>query len=359
MNPFMSLWNKRPTVFVPKTNQQVFTMLFKDYKENIMRISDDIYSICFEYTDISFAKADLEDAGEIFLKWVDYLNSFTDKAHIQVTNASTPVNTEKYKQQFIYDEESMVSEQERHLAHEFNALIDDAIGKKKNTLITKRYVTISQKALNYEDAKAIFFNIYRKTEEKFNDLKSSIRIVPVNERLTLIHDFWNIQTADEKGIKDFEEYRKEKDLTIYDVLAPHEYINLRESDYIEITPQDVLNSDTETDEVHRKRFIRCLYIEPDFPNAITPKFYNILTTIEDLHLVTTINIQPNETTKIVKKLSKLQSGLETERYNKVKQYAKQQMNYEYMKDKKLETKLDDVTQMIEDMVLCQEKGLIK
>ena len=37
-NPFMSLWNKRPTVFVPKTNQQVFTMLFKDYKENIMRI---------------------------------------------------------------------------------------------------------------------------------------------------------------------------------------------------------------------------------------------------------------------------------------------------------------------------------
>ena len=84
MNPFMSLWNKRPTVFVPKTNQQVFTMLFKDYKENIMRISDDIYSICFEYTDISFAKADLEDAGEIFLKWVDYLNSFTDKAHIQV-----------------------------------------------------------------------------------------------------------------------------------------------------------------------------------------------------------------------------------------------------------------------------------
>ena len=177
----------------------------------------------------------------------------------------------------------------------------------------------------------------------------------MNERLTLIHDFWNIQTADEKGIKDFEEYRKEKDLTIYDVLAPHEYINLRESDYIEITPQDVLNSDTETDEVHRKRFIRCLYIEPDFPNAITPKFYNILTTIEDLHLVTTINIQPNETTKIVKKLSKLQSGLETERYNKVKQYAKQQMNYEYMKDKKLETKLDDVTQMIEDIQYNDQK----
>lgn len=77
--------------------------------------------------------------------------------------------------------------------------------------------------------------------------------------MTLIHDFWNIQTADEKGIKDFEEYRKEKDLTIYDVLAPHEYINLRESDYIEITPQDVLNSDTETDEIHKNAlFVVCI-----------------------------------------------------------------------------------------------------
>ena len=37
-NPFMSLWNKRPTVFVPKTNQQVFTMLFKDYKETHLQI---------------------------------------------------------------------------------------------------------------------------------------------------------------------------------------------------------------------------------------------------------------------------------------------------------------------------------
>ena len=107
-NPFMSLWNKRPTVFVPKTNQQVFTMLFKDYKENIMRIGDDMYSICFELYRYFFRKSRFRRCRCNLLKWVDYLNSFTDKAHIQVTNASTPVNTEKYKQQFIYDEESMV-----------------------------------------------------------------------------------------------------------------------------------------------------------------------------------------------------------------------------------------------------------
>jgi len=84
---------RKNKVFVPKTNQQLMSMMFDEISQNIMRIDDDTYSICFEYTDISFAKADAEDAGAIFLKWVDYLNSFTKNTHIQVTNASTPINT--------------------------------------------------------------------------------------------------------------------------------------------------------------------------------------------------------------------------------------------------------------------------
>lgn len=334
---------------IPKTNQQVMMMLFKEIEDNIMRIDKDIYSICFEYTDISFAKADVEDAAAIFLKWVDFLNSFSEITHIQINNASTPVNTEKYKEQFVYKDTDVHNEKEQEIAEEFNQLISDTIGKKRNTLLTKKYITISQKALDFEDARAIFFNIYRRIEEKFKDLKSNIRIVPMNERLTLIHDFWNIHTADEKGIGNFLDYAEKNGLTVYDALAPKEYMNMRESDYIEITPQDILNTDTEEDEEHKKRFIRCLYIVPDFPNAITPKFYNELTSFEDIHMVTTINIQPTETSKSLKKMTKLQSGLETERYNKIKSLAKSQINYEYMKDKKLEARISDVDQMIEDI----------
>lgn len=334
-------------VYSPKTNQQVMSMMFKDIEDNIMRISDDIYSICFEYTDISFSKADVEDAATIFLKWVDFLNSFSEATHIQINNASTPVNTEKYKEQFIIKNNK--SSNEKKIADEFNQLISDTIGKKRNTLLTKKYITISQKALNFDDARAIFFNIYRRIEEKFKDIKSNVRIVPMNERLTLIHDFWNVKTADEKRIKNFLDYSKENGITIYDALAPKEYINMRGSDYIEITSEDMINTDNEEAGHHKKRFIRCMYIEPDFPNAITPKFYNELTSLEDIQMVTTINIQPTETTKSLKKMTKLQSGLETERYNKIKSLAKNQVNYEFMKDKKLESRINDVTQMIEDI----------
>lgn len=345
---------RKNKVFVPKTNQQLMSMMFDEISQNIMRIDDDTYSICFEYTDISFAKADAEDAGAIFLKWVDYLNSFTKNTHIQVTNASTPINTEKYKKDFVYDESQLLDENEKEIAREFNTLIDHAIGTNRNTLITKRYITVSQHAMNFDDAKSIFFNIYRRTEEKFKDLKSDIRIVPMDERLTLLHDFWNIQTADEKNMHDILGYAKENDLTIYDVLAPKEYINVTNTDYLEITPQDIANSDAEETK-HKKKFIRCLYIDPDFPNAITPRFYNTLTTIQDVNMITTINIQPTETVKAVKRLNKLQSGLETERFGKIKSLAKQQLNYEYMKDKKLEGKLEDVGQMIEDIQYNDQK----
>jgi len=95
----------------------------------------------------------------------------------------------------------LLDENEKEIAREFNTLIDHAIGTNRNTLITKRYITVSQHAMNFDDAKSIFFNIYRRTEEKFKDLKSDIRIVPMDERLTLLHDFWNIQTADEKNMQ--------------------------------------------------------------------------------------------------------------------------------------------------------------
>lgn len=349
------LQSNRPKVFIPKTTPQVISMLFQDFQDNIMRINEDTYSMCFEYTDISFSKADYEDAGAIFLKWVDFLNSFSERTHIQVTNASTPVNTEKFKSSFVFDIDELKTENEKRLGEEFNMLIDDAIGKTKNTLLTKRYITLSQKALNYEDAKGIFFNIYRRTEERFKELKSNIRIVPTNERLTLIHDFWNLQTADEKGITDFEAYAKENGRTMWETLAPKECMNIRASDYIEITPKEDLNSDEEVEGTHNKRFVRCLYVDPDFPNAITPRFYNVLTSIEDLHLITTMNIQPNETKKVIDRLRKLHSGLDAERHGKIRRYAQKNLNYEYMKDEKLETRLADVKEMIEDIQYNDQK----
>ena len=93
----------------PRTTSQIMNMFFKSYNENtsILQLDDEHYSICFEYQDISFSKADYETQESIFLKWVSYLHSFNFNDHIQVIKIGTPVKRVDYKQNYIYDENKL------------------------------------------------------------------------------------------------------------------------------------------------------------------------------------------------------------------------------------------------------------
>ena len=178
-------------VYTPKTTQDVIKYLFKDVdnKTGIFKITDDEYSICMEYTDISFAKSNDEDAESIFLKWLEFLHSFREDTHIEVVNAGSPIKTERYKEQFIFDNKGQISEIEKKIIDELNTLIINALGTNEETLQTKRFVVISLKAKSFIEANSLFLNICIKTEQKFKELKSKVNVVSVKERLSFIHNY--------------------------------------------------------------------------------------------------------------------------------------------------------------------------
>ena len=62
----------------PKTTPQIMRVFFKGFNENnsIFQLDENHFSVCFEYQDISFSKANYEEQESIFLKWVEYLHSF-------------------------------------------------------------------------------------------------------------------------------------------------------------------------------------------------------------------------------------------------------------------------------------------
>ena len=161
--------NVLPTkVFIPKSNQQIISYMFKDIDERtgIFRINEDTYSICMEYTDVSFAKANDEEAENIFFKWLEYLHSFREDNHIQVINAGTPIKTEKYKEKFIFETNCLEDEKQSQIASELNTLITNSLGTNEDTLQTKRFIVISLKAKNFIEANALFLNIFIKTEQR-------------------------------------------------------------------------------------------------------------------------------------------------------------------------------------------------
>ena len=326
-------------IFLPKIAQDIVSFLFKevDEKTSIFKISDDEYSICIEYSDVSFAKANDEEAENIFFKWLDYLHSFREDVHIEVVNASTPIKTEKFREKFIFDTSNLQDENQIKMADELNTLITNSLGTNEETLLNKRFIVLSLKAKSFLEANALFLNIYLKTEQKFKELKSKVRLVPVKERLKFIHDFLNNKTLEDKKIDNIITYAKENNITLFDAISPKSF-DLRESDFMEIDG----------------KFLRVLYVSK-LPKSITPRFYNRITTLENINLITTLNITPTNPAKMMKQVDKSLSAMETERLEKIKKAGKSNLDYEYVKDKKLETRISNAQQLQYDVQKNNQK----
>lgn len=309
-----------------------------DEKTNILKISDEEYSICIEYTDVSFAKANDEEAENIFFKWLEYLHSFREDTHIAVINAGTPIKTEKYKEKFIFDIDHLEDAAQKQIAEELNTIIVNSLGSNEETLQTKRYIVISLKAKNFIEANALFLNIFLKTEQKFKELKSKVTLVTIKERLKFLYNFFNVETLETKGIDNIITYAQENNLSIFDAIAPKKFF-MRESDFIEID---------------ERKYIRVLYVSK-LPKSLTPRFYNRLTTLEEVNLITTLNITPTNAAKMMKQVDKSLSAMETERLEKIKRAGKSNLDYEWVKDKKLETKISNAEQLQYDLQKNNQK----
>lgn len=318
--------HKANKVAKPHTTSQIMRMFFKDFNENnsIIQLDEKHFSVCFEYQDISFSKANYDVQENIFLKWVEYLHSFNFNDHIQVMCAATPVKTQDYKKNYIYSTEKE-NQNEIKIANEFNNLIETCIGNKDEVLCETRQITITTKAENMKDAQDIFFQYQLRTEEKFKELKSKIRRVTIQERLELLYNMFHNTLLKDDGINNIIEYAKNNKLSVYDVLAPKEDVSLREKNYINIG---------------NKKFIRVLYVSK-LPKSITPRFYNRITTIENSNIITTLNITPTDPAKVIRKVNKKISGMKTERLEKIKKANKNNYSYEAVKDEKLEDSIRD------------------
>lgn len=313
-------------IAIPKTTPQIIRMFFKDFNENnsIMQLDENHYSICLEYQDISFSKANYDEQEAIFLKWVDFLHSFNYNDHIQVVCSGKPVKTQDYKKNYIY-EENRLNENESKIAKEFNTSIETCLGNREEILCETRQVIITIKAESLKEAQDIFLQYQLRSEEKFKELKSKIRRTTIQERLTALYNVFHSNLMEDEGISNIVQFAKDNNLSVYDVIAPKEDVSLREKNYINIG---------------NTKFIRVLYVSK-LPKSVTPRFYNRITTLENCNIITTLNITPTDPAKTIKKVNKKISGMKTERLEKIKKANKNNYSYEAVKDEKLEDAIRD------------------
>lgn len=331
---------KTHKIAIPKTTSQIIHTFFKDFNENnsIIQLDNLHYSVCFEYQDISFAKANYEEQENIFIKWIEFLHSFNYNDHIQVVCFGNPVKTDDYKQKFIYNKENLIGNEQR-IANEFNTLIELAIGDKEEIMCEKRQIVITTKAENMKEAQDIFLQYQLRTEEKFKELKSKIRRVNIVERLSSIYNIFHNELAEENGIDNFIKYAIDNKLSLYDVLASKEDVSFREKNFIKIG---------------ENKYIRVMYVSK-LPRSVTPRFYNRITTITNYNIITTLNITPTDPVKVIKMVNKKISGMKTERLEKIKKANKNNYSYEAVLDEKLEDAISDAQNLREALEKKKQK----
>lgn len=313
---------EKMVVVKPKTTSDVIHCLFKSYDTvyNIFEIENNRYSMCIEYSDISFTKAKSNEQYSIFTQWVTYLNSLSSNVHVQVVNIGRPVRKVEVKNNFLFDTEGEhLNDNERILAKEFNRLIERSINTESEKQETKRYIVLSVKAENLGEARELLRNYYDATEDKFLKLKSRIRIVSVEEMMELIYDFFRTEKYIEESRDKTLIESIDEEHTIFDILAPKK-IDLSKRDHF----------------VVGDRYYRILYLSK-LPTTTNPFFYNRLTTV-DMDIVVTLNIQPQNNAKMIKKVDKIISGVKTERLTKIKRALKEGYPYGYVQDENLEDK---------------------
>lgn len=339
---------KKVPMAMPRTVPQVIKLFFKDFddKNNLFKISDNEYSVCFEFSDVSFAKASYEQMEFIFLKYVEFLNSLSENTRIQVIHTGIPVETTEYKQNFLFDdnEATLNNDNGKKIVDELNSLINSTIGNKKHTYCEKRLIVITTIADSFDEANTVFFQYQLKIEEKFKLFKSSVRRWSIEETLSFLYDTLNdspyIQEHPNKSILSA---FKETDGTIYDFIAPSHEIDFRDSKHIKINDN---------------KYLSVFYVNK-YPISISPKFYNSITSIDVGNIIITENIFPTMPGKVMKKIDKIISGMKTERLSKVKKALKNGYDYEFVKDEKLEEKLKSTQELRNALAKKKQKIFTK
>lgn len=327
--------------FFPKRIQDVIKGFFREYNDETFRISDNEYSQTYEYKDVSFSKAQYEIQEHIFLRWVDFLNSLSPNLFISITNYSRSVMIEDYKQDYYYCNTEFPV-----LNDEFNKLIESSLGKDSMKIETKRFLTVTVKAKNFDEATSMFLNIQLDFDKKFTALKSNLRKLDTKERLSIIYDFLSADPHDHlfneecSTINDLENKLAKENCTIYDILSPKTDCEFNKLKYFKIN----------------NKYFKVMYIK-QLPSSLTPKFLHDMS-LKEMDKLITINIQSVSNAKALKLIKKTLGGIKTNRLDKIKRASKQGYRYEDVRDEDLEERYKDTLLLQRDLRKNKQKMFV-
>lgn len=279
---------------IPKGVQDVIPVK-RIWRDGVFLVGKNKYSKTFKFTDINYIVASEEDKESMFLDYMQILNSFECEMLVKISILNSKMN-----EQNIENNIKIENEKDRldRLRSEYNRLIDEG-AKTSNGIVQEKYITITIKKKNLDEARTAFRRIALELNKHFKKLNSICIELDSNERLKMLHNFYRI--GEESSFNFDMIDNMQKGHSFKDYICPDSF-ELKK-DYFKMGD----------------KFGRVIFLK-EYASFIKDSMIAELTDISK-NLTLTIDITPVATDEAIKDAERILLGVETNKANYIRKQS--------------------------------------
>lgn len=186
MKLFSKFLKKDKEKFIIPKGVQDTIPIKRIWEDGIFLTGKNKYSKTFRFTDINYIVASEEDKEEMFLDYMQMLNSFESETFIKFTILNSKIDKVEIENNIKIENENDRLDKFRK---EYNKIIEDS-AKSSNGIKQEKYITVTVNKKSLEEARTTIRRIAVELNKHFKKLNSTCTELDANDRLKLLHNFY-------------------------------------------------------------------------------------------------------------------------------------------------------------------------
>lgn len=186
MKLFSKFLKKDKEKFIIPKGVQDTIPIKRIWEDGIFLTGRNKYSKTFKFTDINYIVASEEDKEEMFLDYMQMLNSFESETFIKFTILNSKIDNVEIENNIKIENENDRLDRFRK---EYNKIIEDS-AKSSNGIKQEKYITVTVTKKSLDEARTTIRRIAVELNKHFKKLNSTCTELDANERLKLLHNFY-------------------------------------------------------------------------------------------------------------------------------------------------------------------------
>lgn len=347
----------KPDLKIAKTVQASipYKTIYEDY--DLIESEDKVFTRQYEFNDINFSAAKLEDQEIIYNDYSKLLNMFPSDVGVSLTAINKTIKEEEYKEEVLL---KMQDDKFDEIRKEQNKILLNTMSHGKNNLQRTKYLTVSIPAETAREAYQAFLKLDSNLQSSFDRISKNtkLRVVSIHERLEVLHDLYNpgdIGAFDPANNLKVEPRTGKKDRKVISSSTANQNSYFENLRLLGISTKDIIGpASMEFNKLNHfklgEKFGRVLFLK-DYPNTLTTDFLTEMTDLE-LEMALTVSFQSYTKADALKKITQESTNISAEIVTAQKEAAKKgydsrlidpksQQAYEDVRDLMLEMSSND------------------